>query len=174
MPAGPFHGDGGTAVNRRRQTPERADGVRTAPQRDMASLGKLLGRALSLPAQLLPASRRLHMPADGPGWEFIKGLGGMSAQLPAADLPNRADLPSRARNICTEGEGLSVNAVIIKAAMEGAESCDISDTGPSAADLRLLEHAEVFGLSAPSYWCLRSQASRQLPTSWTFRGGKLP
>ncbi|XP_035666589.1 uncharacterized protein LOC118409579 [Branchiostoma floridae] len=172
-----FHGDGGPGVNRRRQTPERKDGER---QREMASLGKLLSRALSFPAQLLPASRalsfpaqllpatrRLHMPADGPGWEFIQGLGRMAGQLPTVDPPTPA------RNICTDREGLSVNAVIIKAALDNIEALDVTDE-PPASSLLLMEHAEVFGASAPATWGLKSQPSRQLPTSWTFRGGRLP
>ncbi|CAH1239489.1 Hypp5833 [Branchiostoma lanceolatum] len=143
----------------------------------MATFGKMFSRCLSLASQVLPTTRRLHMAADGPGWDMIKGLGKLASQVPVEDPP----IPVRAA-------GVSVNSVILQAAMEGSESLNVIH--PSTAAQRLLEHAEAFATPDPNADILRlkpsphtgfpsppqAKVSREygLPTQvWTFKNGRL-
>ncbi|CAH1268564.1 Hypp3902 [Branchiostoma lanceolatum] len=127
----------------------------------MATFAKLLGRALTLTPQVLPA-RRLHM-AAGPGWDVITAMGKMSRQLPAEDAPT----PARSAHT----EALTMNGLVLKTAMEDAESLNLTD--PSASALRLMEHAKAFGASAPASWCLKVRRQYGgLPAGvWTFKNG---
>ncbi|CAH1261482.1 Hypp2368 [Branchiostoma lanceolatum] len=145
--------------------PAKSDGLKFISEK-MASFGKLFSRCLALSSQVLPTTRRLHM-AAGPGWDVITGLGKLARQLPAEDPPS----PAR-----TAVAGVSLNSVILQAAMEDTEA--LNTHHPSAAALRLLEHADAFSSPDPGAANLRLkiQVSRQygLPTSvWSFRNGKL-
>ncbi|XP_078668694.1 uncharacterized protein LOC144910012 isoform X2 [Branchiostoma floridae x Branchiostoma belcheri] len=58
----------------------------------MATLTKLFSRCLSLSSQVLPA-RGLHIPAEGPGWDFITAaLDGAEDALNVHDEPSGSAL----------------------------------------------------------------------------------
>ncbi|XP_078684974.1 uncharacterized protein LOC144918276 [Branchiostoma floridae x Branchiostoma belcheri] len=135
----------------------------------MASLAKLLTRCLSLSSQVLPA-RGLHIPAEGPGWDFITGLGRLGRQIPAQDQPSRRR-PARSQ------PGFSVNAMLYQAALDGAEDALNVHGEPTGSALKLLEAAEAFNVSQPANWCLKGKISQEYPGQnvevWSFRNGKL-
>ncbi|KAI8489356.1 hypothetical protein Bbelb_327990 [Branchiostoma belcheri] len=111
---------------------------------------------------VLPA-RGLHIPAEGPGWDFITGLGRLGRQMPAQDQPSRRR-PARSQ------PGFS-------AALDGAEDALNVHGEPTGSALRLLEAAEAFNVSQPANWCLKGKISQEYPGQnvevWSFRNGKL-
>ncbi|XP_078668674.1 uncharacterized protein LOC144910005 [Branchiostoma floridae x Branchiostoma belcheri] len=135
----------------------------------MATLTKLFSRCLSLSSQVLPA-RGLHIPAEGPGWDFITGLGRLGRQIPAQDQPSRRR-PTRSQ------PGFSVNAMLYQAALDGAEDALNVHDEPSGSALKLLEAAEAFNVSQPANWCLKGKISQEYKTHhvsvWSFHNGKL-
>ncbi|XP_078668568.1 uncharacterized protein LOC144909960 [Branchiostoma floridae x Branchiostoma belcheri] len=164
-----FHSDAPTGQHNRLDVTSNGSKNQPLLTKTMATLTKLFSRCLSLSSQVLPA-RGLHIPAEGPGWDFITGLGRLGRQMPAQDQPSRRR-PARSQ------PGFSVNAMLYQAALDGAEDALNVHDEPSGSALRLLEAAEAFNVSQPANWCLKGKISQEYKTHhvsvWSFHNGKL-
>ncbi|KAI8505428.1 hypothetical protein Bbelb_166170 [Branchiostoma belcheri] len=189
-----FHSDAPTRQHNRLDVTENGRKNQPLFAYNMASLAKLFTRCLSLSSQVLPA-RGLHIPAEGPGWDFI-------TKLPEPDvlicgrfddrkdvfIPDPVDIygngccsspcgrvwggwGDRFRHKTSRAAAAPPAHSPALAALDGAEDALNVHEEPTGSALRLLEAAEAFNVSQPANWCLKLHTDKRLTTSTPYNDG---